>query len=83
MVTNNEEIKNSEFMDHCRQWVRKDCSYGFDKDDKRSDCVAVVSVAVSDRSANGMFKKHCIPCGIKLIANLLKHKKDMHDKVEA
>ena len=50
-------LRTASFMDRCCQWEAcKDCSYSFDKDDKRSDCDAVLSVAVSERSANGMFK---------------------------
>jgi len=43
--------------------------------------VSVISVA-SNKSANGMIKRHCVPCGFKLSGNMSNHKKDVHGGLE-
>jgi len=77
----NEEIKNSDFSGPLLPMgLTKTALIVFSKHDKRSECGSVLS-AVTNRSANGMFKKHCGPCEFKLIVNWSQHKNDVNKGV--
>ena len=80
VVGANEEIKKGEFAaPSLPMRLTKTALSVLNKDDKRSDCGSVVS---SNKSASGAIKRHCWPCGFKLIGNMSKHKKDVHGGLE-
>ena len=80
VVGANEEIKKGEFAaPSLPMRLTKTALSVLDKDDKRSDCG---SIASSNKSANGMIKKHCKPCALKLIGNWSDHKKNVHGGVD-
>ena len=77
----NEEIKRGEFAaPSLPMRLTKTALSVLDKNDKRSECGSIVSQA-SNKSANGMIKKHCTPCK-KIVANWSDHKKKVHEGVE-
>ena len=83
VVGANEEIKRGEFAKPLLPMrLTKTALSVLDKDDKRSDCGSIVSSVASNRSCGGMIKRHCKPCGLKLISNMSKHKKDVHGGFE-
>ena len=78
----NEEIKRGEFAaPSLPMRLTKTALSVLENNDKRSECGSIVSIA-SNKSANGMIKRHCKPCGFKLIGNMSKHKKDVHGGFE-
>jgi len=47
----------------------------------KSVCESVASSVASNKSANGMTKRHCGPC-VKIVANWSDHKKNVHGGVD-
>jgi hypothetical protein len=52
------------------------------KDDDGTTSIAPSAISkVTHKTANGMYKRHCMVCG-KLIGNWTEHKKKVHNGVE-
>ena len=78
VVGANEEIKRGEFAKPLLPMrLTKTALSVLDKDDKRSDCGSIVSVA-SNKTTSGAYKRHCEPCGFILIDNPSRHKSTIH-----
>ena len=78
VVGANEEIKRGEFAKPLLPMrLTKTALSVLDKDDKRSDCSSVLSIA-SNKTSGGNIKRHCKPCEFKIIANWSQHKNNVH-----
>jgi hypothetical protein len=78
VVGANEEIKRGEFAKPLLPMrLTKTALSVLDKDDKRSDCSSVLSIA-SNKTTSGAYKRHCEPCGFILIDNPSRHKSTIH-----